>query len=243
MDQSFTVNVAGLSVTADAVGRTYGAIDPALTYAAAGFVNGDTVSIMSGSLARAAGGNIGTYAINQGSLTAGSNYTITYTGADLTIDTAALTITAASNTKEYDGTTGAAATPTVSGLQFADSVSGLSEAYSSKTAGTGKILIVTSYSVNDGNGGNNYAVTTVNNVTGEITPRELTVSGITANDKLYDSTTDATLNTGAAVLSGVVDPDDVNLETGSSTGSFADANVGAGKIVTVSGLSHFGGGQ
>jgi hypothetical protein len=62
-----------------------------------------------------------------------------------------LTITASTNSKVYDGSTSAAALPTVSGLQGSDTVTGLAEAYADRHAGTGKTLLVTAYSVNDGN--------------------------------------------------------------------------------------------
>ena len=58
------MNAAILSVTADAKGKTYGASDPALTYVTSGFVNNDTVAIMTGSLTRAAGENLGSYAVD-----------------------------------------------------------------------------------------------------------------------------------------------------------------------------------
>ncbi|MGO9468906.1 MAG: YDG domain-containing protein, partial [Isosphaeraceae bacterium] len=83
---------------------------------------------------------------------------------------AALVITAVSNTKVYDGTTSAAAMPMVWGLQGSDTVSDLSETYDTPNAGTGKTLSVATYSINDGNGGNNYTVTKVANDTGVILP-------------------------------------------------------------------------
>ncbi len=63
-------------------------------------MNGD---LLSGSLARAAGENVGTYAIGQGTL-ANSNYTITFNSADFTIDQRPITVTAGTDTKVYDGT-------------------------------------------------------------------------------------------------------------------------------------------
>jgi hypothetical protein len=54
----------------------------------------------SGSLQRVAGENIGTYAINQGSLN-NSNYTISYTSASLTITPLSVTVTANAKTKVY----------------------------------------------------------------------------------------------------------------------------------------------
>ena len=80
-----TVTPAPLTVTAAAKVKAFGAADPSLTYSASGFVNGDTAAIMGGSLTRVAGEAVGTYAILQGTVTAGSSYTITYVGANLTI--------------------------------------------------------------------------------------------------------------------------------------------------------------
>ena len=76
-----------LTVTAESgQGKTFGAADPALTYTQEGLVGGDTIS---GTLARAEGEDAGTYAITPGTLSAGNNYAITYTGADFTISKAA----------------------------------------------------------------------------------------------------------------------------------------------------------
>ncbi|HYO44998.1 MAG TPA: YDG domain-containing protein [Candidatus Limnocylindrales bacterium] len=70
-----------------------------------------------------------------------------------------------------------------------------------------------------------------------VAPKPLTVSGITADNKTYDGTTTASLATGSAALSGVINADDVSLGTGGATGTFADPNAGPGKSVAVSGLS------
>ena len=83
----------------------------------------------------------------------------------------AITVTAATNTKTFDGTTSAAATPTITGgtLQAGDTAA-FTETYDNKNAGTGKTLTAAG-AVKDGNGGNNYAVTFVTNTTGVITPK------------------------------------------------------------------------
>ncbi len=93
----------------------------------------------------------------------------TLPGGETTLP-ATLTLIAMTNTKAYDGTTSAAATPTVSGLLGSDTVTNLTEAYTSANAGTSKTLSVNTYTVNDGNGGNDYAVTEVSSSTGVITP-------------------------------------------------------------------------
>ena len=101
-----------------------------------------------------------------------------------------ITVTAATNTKGYDGTRSAAATPTITGgtLVTGDSAN-FTETYDSKNVGTGKTLTATG-SVNDGNSGNNYTVTFVTNTTGAITARAITVTAAT-NTKTYDGTTSA----------------------------------------------------
>ncbi|MGO4170563.1 MBG domain-containing protein, partial [Novosphingobium sp. YAF33] len=97
-----TVNPRGLTVTADALSRLYGNANPALTYSVGGdgLVNGDTLS---GALATAASAtsNIGAYGITQGSLAAGGNYALTFTGADLTVNPRGLTVTADALSRLY----------------------------------------------------------------------------------------------------------------------------------------------
>ena len=64
-------------------------------------------------------------------------------------------------------------------------------------------------------------------------------SGLTANSKLYDGTTSATLSSNSVVLAGVVaaDAGNVALSTNGYTAAFASAAPGASQSVTVSGLS------
>ena len=69
-------------------------------------------------------------------------------------------------------------------------MSGQAQAYASKNVlGTnGSTLQVTAYTVNDGNLGNNYTVST-NAAVGTITPASLTVNAVVYDTKVYDSTT------------------------------------------------------
>ncbi|GHT22550.1 hypothetical protein FACS189430_04500 [Bacteroidia bacterium] len=53
--------------------------DPAYTYDTDGWKGSDGASLLSGALARATGDNVGAYAITQGTLDAGANYTIDFT--------------------------------------------------------------------------------------------------------------------------------------------------------------------
>jgi hypothetical protein len=85
-----------LTVTADAASKVYGDADD-LKYTSSGLIHGDRLG---GSLGRAAGENVGSYAINQGSL-ANSNYSISFTGNQLQITPKALTVTADAASKVY----------------------------------------------------------------------------------------------------------------------------------------------
>ena len=99
------------------------------------------------------------------------------------------TISATSDTKVYDGTTSSSQTPTYGTLYDGDTVTGLTQAFTSKNVlGTdGSTLIVTGYTVNDGDGGKDYTVTT-QDASGTITPAALTITA-TSDTKVYDGTT------------------------------------------------------
>jgi RHS repeat-associated protein len=66
----------------------------------------------------------------------------------------------------------------------------------------------------------------------------LTITGVTASNKTYDGNTNAALG-GTASLNGVISSDNgnVTLVTASASASFADAAIGTGKAVTVAGYS------
>ena len=169
-----------------------------------------------------------------------SNYTITQqesTLADITTKTITLSgITAAS--KVYDGSTSATTTTTgaafngiIEGDNLTVSASGL---FSDKNAATGKTVTLTSsYGGTDiGNYNFNDQVTT----TADITPKDITLAGFSAANKIYDSTTAATI-TGYGQLSGVLLADASSVIAGSGSAVFSDANVGTGKTVTGSGFN------
>ncbi|MDP1655538.1 MAG: YDG domain-containing protein, partial [Hylemonella sp.] len=70
----------------------------------------------------------------------------------------------------------------------------------------------------------------------KITPATISeVSGITANNKVVDGTTNATLNTGAAGFAGIVAGDVLSVAT--ATGNFDSPVVGANKPVAITGIS------
>ncbi|MGC8542008.1 MAG: YDG domain-containing protein, partial [Phycisphaerae bacterium] len=74
-----------------------------------------------------------------------------------------------------------------------------------------------------------------------ITPAPVSVSGtITANNKVYDTTTTATLNTASSTLSGIFGSDAGNVSISGGTGVFASPNVGNSIHVTATGFTLIG---
>ncbi len=83
VEKVFTITPKSITVTANELSKTYGEQDPTqLTYTADALIGTDALT---GSLVRAEGEKAGTYAITLGSLSAGENYTINFTGADFAI--------------------------------------------------------------------------------------------------------------------------------------------------------------
>ena len=104
--------------------NSYGDADPALTYqvTSGSLVSGD---FFSGALSRAAGQNVGTFAISQGTLSAGNNYTIIFIGANLTITVRPIAVKADDKSKTYGNTDPALTYSITSGsLAFSDAFSG-----------------------------------------------------------------------------------------------------------------------
>ncbi|MFC6747412.1 beta strand repeat-containing protein [Methylobacterium persicinum] len=83
-DATWTVTPRTLGVTAKAASRPIGDANPDFTYDTRGLVNGDGLSGALTTTADAASPE-GGYPITQGTLSAGANYSLSYTGADLTV--------------------------------------------------------------------------------------------------------------------------------------------------------------
>lgn len=110
------------------------------------------------------------------------------------------------------------------------------EAVATVSGNSVTILGVGSTNITASQGGDanyNVAADVVHTLT--VTPKALTIIGLTANNKVQDGTITATLS-GTATLNGVILGDDVVL-SGAPTATFADATVGNGKAVTITGYS------
>ena len=166
----------------------------------------------------------------------GNNYTYTFTPVSTGVITAeALTITAVANTKTYDGTTSAAAVPTItSGSLGTGDTANFTETYNTRNVGTG-LTLTPSGTVNDGNGGNNYTYTFMPVSTGVITAEALTITAV-ANTKTYDGTTSA------AALPTITSGSLGTGDTANFTEAYNTRNVGTGLTLTPSGTVNDGNG-
>ena len=239
VDGSVNIAKAPLAITANNGSKTYDGLTwsggNGVSYS--GFVNGEGAGALSGSLVYGGSAqgerNAGTYTLTPGGLSSG-NYAITFVDGHLTVTPAALTVTTNAVTKTYDGTTAANGTAIISGGQLfgSDTLSGGTFAFTDKNAGSGKTVAVSGVSVNDGNGGNNYAVTYADNTASTINKAALTVT-TGAVTKTYDGTTIAN---GTAIATGGTQLFGSDTLSG-GTFAFTDKNAGSDKTVAVSGVS------
>ena len=233
MNGTLTINKVALTVTAEA-GQTkvYGNPDP-ISYAyslSAPLLPGD---VLTGALSRSAGENVGTFVINQGTLT-NPNYDITYVGNNFTITPAVLSITGITGAnKIYDGNTNATINGTASYVGLVPSDAGLTVAgtpsfnFNNKNVGISKPITVTGFTAPSAN----YILTQPTGLTGDITPKTVTINAVASN-KQYDGTTIAIVNLSSPSF---ITSDIVTINYGSAT--FDTKEIGTNKTVTVTGIN------
>jgi len=160
------------------------------------------------------------------------NYTLVTTSGttNATISQRPINVTAVADSKVYDGSASSDETPTVPALQVGDLLTSAgSQAFINSNVGVTKTLTPSGTVINDGNSGNNYAITYVTSNTGTITQKELTVVNAVVTTKVYDGNATAAITN--ASLSGIVGSDDVVLGS-NTTGTFASALVGTHSVAT-----------
>jgi trimeric autotransporter adhesin len=146
------------------------------------------------------------YTVNDGN--GGANYDVlTHTAAG-SISKAPLDLTAATESRQYNGGVDSSATPTVGAGQIktGDSITGLDQEFVSKNVlGTGgSTLHVTAWTINDGNGGNNYETPTLHTASGTITKAPLDITAVTQT-RQYDGDVDSSGTPSVSGLQGLTD--------------------------------------
>jgi mucin-19 len=226
---ALTITGAPLTITGATSSSTYSGIAQTNTYSVSGLLGSDAVTSVSG---RATGTNANTYAdtLSAATGTGLSNYNISYVNGALTITKANLSVVGATATTIYNSNAQTNAYA-VSGLLGSDAVSSVS----GRATGTNANTYADTLSAAIGTGLSNYNIRYVNG-TLKINPASVTVSGITAADKVYNGNSDATLNNASVTTAGVYAGDSVTVNMGSLNASFDTKNVGNLKTVTITGI-------
>jgi len=197
---------------------------PITEYNATGLPSGLTVNTVTGEISGTPTVIPGIYNATISATNAGGT-----TNAYLIYTITAKTLTvsgATASSKVYNGTTAATIIGySLNGIYGSDVVTALGTGlFSDKNVGTGKS--VTATMTLSGVDAAKYSLTQPTGLTANITPLALTLSGVSAQNKVDDGTNVATIN---ATLVGVITGDTVTFN---GTGIFASPNVGQGIAVT-----------
>jgi filamentous hemagglutinin family protein len=240
--------MTGLTITANSVTRTYDATayagGPAgVTYAPESYNASNVLGTLSYTGAYDGATNAGSYAITPtGLYSVQLGYDITFVSGALTINPAALTVSAGNQSKTY-GTTGSLGSTSFSvtsgTLYGSDSIAGVTLA----SAGADATATVSSYAIAasnaTGSGVSNYTITYVDGSL-SITPAALT---ITANNRSKTYGNSLPLGTAEFEAEGLANDDAVSSITLQSAGTGTNATVGSYVITTSnavgSGLSNY----
>lgn len=148
-------------------------------------------------------------------------------------------------TKTYDRTNAAALTSanfSLSGFVSGEGATATQKTgtYGSPNAGSRTVtasLAPGDFTANGGTLLSNYKLPTEATGAGTINKAPVTISGVTANNKMYDTTTAASLNTFSATLNGIVAGDIINLDSTGASVVFASPDAGTGITVTATGFA------
>jgi hypothetical protein len=235
VSQSFTVEKKTVTATVTAANKVYDASNTATISLCtlSGVVGTDVVTCSAGAATFAdknvgMGKNVTATGITLAGANAG-NYQLASTTAGTTANITArpITVTAATDTRVYDGTTSSSGVPTItSGTLASGETATWTQTFNNQNVGTGKTL-TPSGAVTDGNSGNNYAVTFVNNTTGEIKTKPITVTAV-AKTKVYGAGDPAlTYTSSPALVTGDTFTGVLTRAAGENVGTYA---IGQGSL-------------
>ncbi len=250
-----SIYAAITGVTKSYDGTTVATLNPA-NFVLSGFMSGDGATVTQ-TVGQYASKNVGVQPVtaslapgdfNPNSGTDFSNYTLpTAAYGSGTINPAVLSASIVGTpTKVYNGTTRATLTNpnfSIAGLAPGESINisdAVQAAYDARQAGARTItsnIAATDISAGSGTLLSNYVLPTSASGAGQITQAPLSILGVAAQNKTYDTTTAATLATGGANLFGVVGADNVALSSSGASGVFASPNASNGVPVSASGFS------
>lgn len=220
---TFTINPKEISVSANPKTKEYGEADPVLTYTLSPALLGNDA--FSGSLERVLGENVGTYPINLGTLSAGTNYTLMFTSSDFSITPKSIAVFAETKSKNYGDADPTLTYTTSTSLANGNFFTGVLDRQTGENIG--------SYTIGIGSlsAGSNYSIDfTSANL--EIMPKQLAATApILTTVKQYDGTTAAKVTAGSLI--GIIASDDGNVDV-SAQAYYDNASIGVNKTITVS---------
>ncbi|WP_425253797.1 YDG domain-containing protein [Janthinobacterium sp. NFX145] len=160
------------------------------------------------------------------------NYVLNRNAGNTTADIGAraLNLSGVVGNKVYDGTTGAQLSLGDDRVAGDSLVASAVANFADKNVGPAKAVQLSGVALAGADAGN-YFIVLPTGLLASITPASLTLAGLSAAGKVYDGSTNAAVS---ATANGVLGQDVVSVVGGS--GSFADKNAGAAKLVTASGF-------
>jgi hypothetical protein len=244
-----TYNPANFSITQKPVTitattgqhKTYGDLEP-ISFRYSTDVALAYSDLFTGTLSRVAGETVGNYAIGQNTLSINdgdgnnvySDYNITYTGSDFSINPLAVSVTADAGQSKIYGTVDPVLTfisnPSVgSVLANGDHIT----FDGSLTRATGESVLGGPYAISQGTLKNSNYTITYNSDNFVISPLGITGNFTVDATREYDGGTLSNIT--GRTLNGVLGTDDVTLSGGIA--NYDNKNVGIGKTVTLTGMS------
>ncbi len=180
-DGTLTVDKATLTVTADDQTKTYGEVNPSLTFTYSGFVNGEDASALTteptATTTADESSAVDTYAITASGGVA-DNYSFSYVDGTLTVDKGTLTVTADDQTKTY-GEANPTLTLSYSGFVNGEDASSLTTEPTASTIADASSSVGTYSIVASGGAADNYSLSYTD---GTLTVGQATLT-VTADDQ------------------------------------------------------------
>ena len=209
---SQVVNPKPVTVTPDAgQNKVYGASDPTFTYTNTALVGGDSLT---GNLSRAAGTNVGTYNFTLGTLSAGSNYSLSLAAETFEITAKPITVTPDAGQSKVYGASDPTFTYTNTPLVGIDSFTGNLGRAVGENVGT------YSFTLGTLSAGSNYSLSLADE-TFEITAKPITVTPDAGQSKVYGATDPTFTYTNTALIVGDSFTGNLGRVAGENVGNFS----------------------
>ncbi len=222
------------------------------TYQLTGVIASDLSNVSLTASASASGTNAGTYLDTVTSLsgTASRNYQLAISGntlGSLVIAAKSLNYIGSTTNVTYNASPQSANnTYTLKGV-IASDIGNVSLSAATPASGTNAGTYLDTLNSLSGAASGNYQLVSGGSTMGSlvIAAKTLTLSSLTANNKVYDATTTATITSYGTLIGDARSSNDnryyagdtVELVKSNATANFSDPNVGTGKTVTVTGLA------